>query len=98
MLKLRYVLPVSYVALATYVWIDFAHTAKDGLANIGLLLAVFPVTILGLFLGWLAGEETFVLLPSRFGYLADHAVFYVPSAAAVAAGLWLVGRWFDRRT
>jgi len=44
-----------------------------------LALYVFPVTILGLVAGKLIGRAEFLLIPGRFGYLADHAVFFFPS-------------------
>jgi hypothetical protein len=94
---MRYLLPGAYLALAAYAWFDFAATNPDGLANVGLMLVVLPITILGLLVGWLVGQEAFLLLPDRFGYLGNHAAFYVPSVLLLAAGLWLLGRWIDRR-
>lgn len=96
-MKWRIILPSVYIAMAAFVWIDFATTNPDGLANAGLMLAVLPVTVLGLLLGWLLGASEFVLLPSRFGYIADHALFYIPSVLLVAAALWVAGRRLDHR-
>ena len=90
-------MPAAYLALALYVWVDFMRTNPDGLANLGLMLTVFPVTIVGLLLGRAVGETSFVLLPDRFGYYGDHAAFYAPSVFLVAAGLWYLGRKIDLR-
>ena len=96
-MKLKYILPAAYFALASYAWIDFTNTNHDGLANIGLMLVVAPVTVAGLIVGWLIGEESFVLLPDGFGYLGGHAAYFFPSVLVVGAGLWWFGRWIDRR-
>jgi hypothetical protein len=60
-------------------------------------VVVLPITILGLLAGWALGEESFILLPDRFGYFGDHAVFYFPSVIVVAALLWRLGAGIDRR-
>ncbi len=44
-----------YLALATYVWIDFVRLPPDGLANLGLMIVTLPVTIVGLLLTWASG-------------------------------------------
>jgi hypothetical protein len=75
----------AYVVGGVAVWISLARTNPDGLANVGLVLYVFPVTILGLVAGKLIGRTEFLLIPDRFGYLADHAVFFFPSLLAVTA-------------
>jgi hypothetical protein len=75
-------LPVAlivYLAGGIAVWISFVRTHHDGLANVGLVLYVAPVTALGLAVGRLIGRTEFILIPDRFGYLGDHAVFYFPS-------------------
>ena len=89
----RVILPGAYVLLALAFWLDFARTAQDGLANLGLMLAVLPITLLG----WALGAQQFVLLPDRFGYLGNHAAFYVPSVIAIALVLFLLGERLDRR-
>ena len=95
--RARFILPGLYVLLAAYVWFDFSRTNPDGLANIGLMLVTLPVTLLGLGLGAIIGADSFVLLPDGFGYIGDHALYFVPAAAATAALLWLIGRAIDRR-
>lgn len=94
---MRYWLPLAYGALALWAWVDFAATNPDGLANLGLMAVVLPVTLIGLLLGRLIGAQEFVLLPDRFGYYLDHAVFFAPSVLLIAAGLWRLGRAIDRR-
>lgn len=95
--RARFILPGLYLALALYVWVDFTGIAHDGLANVGLMAVTLPVTLVGLLLGRLMGESSFVLLPDGFGYLTTHAIYYVPAVAITALLLWLLGRAIDRR-
>lgn len=83
--RLPVALCAAYVAGGVAVWISFARTNPDGLANVGLVLYVFPVTTLGLVAGKLIGRTEFLFIPNRFGYLADHAVFFFPSLLVVTA-------------
>lgn len=78
-------------------WWDFATTAPDGLANLGLMAVVLPVTLLGLLIGLAVGFPEFLPLPDGVGYYGANAVYFVPSAVLVAAGLWRLGRAIDRR-
>ena len=94
--RLRYWFPLAYGLLAAFIWWEFVHTNPDGLANVGLVIVVLPVTLLGLLIGWLIGMQEFLLIPDRFGYYWDHAVFFVPSALLVAALLWRFGLTVDR--
>ncbi len=95
--RARFILPGLYLALALYVWIDFTRIARDGLANVGLFLVTAPVTAVGLLIDWIIGSKRFALLPDGFGYLGNHALYYVPAVAVTAALLWLLGRKIDRR-
>ena len=82
--RLPAALSAAYLAGGIAVWIDFARTNPDGLANVGLLLYVLPVTILGLALGRVAGRSQFLLIPDSFGYWTSHALFFFPSLLVVA--------------
>jgi hypothetical protein len=93
---LRYWLPAAYAVLASLAWWDFATTAPDGLANIGLMVVVLPVTAIGLALGWAIGSEAFPLLPEGLGYLGSHAAYFAPSALLIALMLWRIGLAIDR--
>ena len=95
--RARFILPGLYLALALYVWIDFATAARDGLANVGLFLITAPVALVGLVIDSLASSSRFSLLPDGFGYLGNHAIYYVPAAAITTALLWSLGRAMDRR-
>ena len=95
--RARVILPGLYLAFALYAWIDFTRTAHDGLANVGLFLVTAPVTAVGLLIDSIIGSKSFALLPDGFGYLGDHALYYVPAVAVTAALLWLLGRKIDRR-
>jgi hypothetical protein len=88
-------LPGLYLAFAVYGWIDFANTSHDGLANVGLFLITAPVTLVDLLIGGMMGR-TSVLMPHGHGYLADHALYYVPAVALTALMWWLIGRAIDR--
>jgi hypothetical protein len=94
---MKFIVPVAYLLLAAYVWVDFVQTNPDGLANIGLMIVTLPIAALGLLLGWALGQESFVLLPSGFGYLGDHALYYWPSVLLIALGLYWIGVVFGRR-
>jgi len=95
--RARLILPGLYLLLALYVWIDFATAARDGLANVGLFLVTPPVAALGLLIDWMTGSTSFSLLPGGFGYLANHAIYYVLAVAVTAGLLFLLGRKIDRR-
>ena len=91
MQRLPKIISAIYLAGGLAVWISFARTNRDGLANVGLILYVFPISLLGLGAGWLTGRTEFLLIPDRFGYYGDHAVFFFPSLLAVAALIaWIV--------
>jgi hypothetical protein len=94
--RLRYWLPLAYALLAALTFWEFLNTNPDGLANVGLVIMVLPVTLLGLLLGWLIGAHEFLLIPDRFGYYWDHAAFFIPSAVLVAALFWRFGLAIDR--
>lgn len=83
-MKLRLIVPVLYLAVAAYAWVDFLRLPKHGLANVGPMLVTRPVALLGLVLTEVAGGDAFVLLPSGFGDYVDHALYYWPSVGATA--------------
>ena len=95
--RARFILPGLYLLLAAYVWVDFTRTNRDGLANVGLFLVTAPVAALGLLLDWTVGSSSFSLMPSGFGYLGNHAVYYGPAVLATVTLLFLLGRKIDRR-
>ena len=55
------------------------------------------MTLVGLLIDWLAGSKAFSLLPDGFGYLGNHALYYVPAVTLLTAFLWWIGRAIDRR-
>ena len=97
MVRARFILPGLYLALALCVWIDFALTNHDGLANIWLFAVTLPVTLVGLVFGSLVGEPSFSFMPTGFGYLTNHAFYYIPAVALTALLPWWIGRAIDRR-
>ena len=95
--RARFILTGLCLALALYVWVDFATAARDGLANVGLFAVTFPVTMVGLLVDTMAGSKAFLLLPDGFGYLGNHALYYVPAVAITTTFFWWIGRAIDRR-
>ena len=82
-----------YLAFAALIWVDFARANPDGFANVGLILAVLPISLLGIALTIFADKPDFPFIPDCCGYLTDHALFYVPSVAIIAGSiLWLTRR------
>ena len=96
-MKLGVLLPAAYCAVAGLAWVDFLRLPPDGLANLGLMLVVLPVTALDLLLRPSSSPGSFVLMPEGLPYYQAHALFFWPSVAAIAALFWLLGRWLDRR-
>lgn len=96
-MKLKYVLPGAYAIVALLAWLNFWRLPPDGLANVGLMLVVLPATLLDLALRSPSAPGSFVLMPDKFGYYGDHAVFFGVSALVMASLLWLLGARMDRR-
>ena len=86
---------IAYLAFAIYAWIDFTHINPDGLANVGLFLVTFPVTIVDLIMSGFVGQKS-VLMPNGHGYLGDHALYYVPAVIVTAILLYLPLRAVER--
>jgi hypothetical protein len=83
-----------YLAFAGDAWFDFTRINHDGLANVGLMMVTAPVALVGLLLSEGGGSE---LLPGGYGYLTDHAKYYVPAVAITALLLWSLARLIERR-
>ena len=96
-MKLKIVLPAAYCAVALIAWIDFALAPPDGLANLGLMLVVLPVTVLDLALRPADAPGSMVLMPDSLGYYVNHAVFFGCSVLLITGALWWFGRWLDRK-
>ena len=96
-LRLRIALPALYLSVAILAWVNFWQLPPDGLANVGLMLVVLPVTALDLILRSPEAPGSSVLMPDSFGYYGDHALFFGISVAVIAAFLWWVGAVLDRR-
>ena len=91
------ILPAAYCVLAALAWIDFVRLPPDGLANLGLMLVVLPVTLADLAIRAAVGSERSVLMPAGLGYYTAHAIFFGLSAALIALLLFFLGRGLDRR-
>jgi hypothetical protein len=46
--KLKYIIPAIYLLGGILVWIQFRGSPPDGLSNIGIVLYVLPMTMLGM--------------------------------------------------
>src|SRR3954462_10121007 len=68
--RMRYkmALPALYMVIALGAWFDFARLPPDGLANLGLMLVVLPITALDLALRPANNPGHSILMPDRFGY------------------------------
>jgi hypothetical protein len=86
-----------YAIVALLAWLNFWRLPPDGLANIELMLVVLPATLLDLALRPSNAQGSFVLMPDRFGYYGNHAVFFGVTALVIASLLWLLGALMDRR-
>ena len=97
LLRFRIALPAVYLSVALLAWVNFWLLPPDGLANVGLMLVVLPVTALDLILRSPEAPGSSVLMPDSFGYYGNHALFFGTSVAMIAAFLWWVGTVLDRR-
>jgi hypothetical protein len=95
-MKFKLVLPALYIAVALLAWLDFARLPPDGLANLGLMLVVMPITALDIALRPANSPGHSILMPDRFGYYGNHAVFFAVSVLVIATLLWIVGAAIDR--
>src|SRR4051794_35312248 len=95
--KLRLLLPAIYLVVALGAWIDFMRLPPDGLANLGIMLVIWPAALLDLALRPANESGRSMLIPERWGYYGDQSAFYWASVIVLAAGLYLIGRAVDRR-
>src|SRR5206468_3671702 len=96
-LRLKLLLPGFYLIAAQLAWLDFWRLPPDGLANVGLMLVVFPTALADLALRPDTAPEVSVLMPHGHGYVVDHALFFVPSVLLITSLLASLGWWIDRR-
>ena len=94
--RARLWLPVPYCLIALLAWMDFVKRPPDGLANLGLVLIVFPYTMLDQAMGSWLNVRGSVLMPSRHGYIRDHAIFFGGGVLFVTLLLFLIGTIIDR--
>lgn len=91
------ILPAIYCVIAIAAWIDFLRRPPDGLANLGLMIVVWPAALLDLTMRSPADTERSALMPQKWGYYGDHGIFFWVSVISIASGLWLIGAFVDRR-
>jgi hypothetical protein len=96
-LNVRIVLPGIYLLVALGAWLDFMSLPADGLADLGLMLVVLPITLLDVVLRSSKHPGDSILVPDRWGYYIDLSVFFWISVAMIAVALFLLGRLIDRR-
>ena len=81
---LKCLVPLLYLMGAAMIWLVFARTNPDGLANIWIVVYTLPIFLVGTFV---LGLE-FPYLPG--GYYQAHALYFWPSVVFLAALLFLV--------
>ncbi len=81
---LKYLVPLLYLVGAAMIWLVFARTNPDGLANIWIVIYTLPIFMIGTFV---LGLE-FPYMPGR--YYEAHALYFWLSAMLLAALLFLV--------
>ena len=96
-MPLRLILPGLYGLICAAAWLDFARLPPDGLANVGLMLTVLPVTLVDLGIQAVIARERSVFMLQGLGYYKAHAVFFWTAAAVLAGCLYLAGAAVDRR-
>jgi hypothetical protein len=89
---MKLIVPALYIAGAMGIWLAFARSNPDGLANIWIAIYTFPMVLIGTFL--LQGE--FPYLPGR--YYEAHALYFWPSVALLALALFFVFHGLQRLT
>jgi len=94
--EFRRILPLAYCAVAFVAWLNFMLLPPDGLANLGLMLVVFPVTLIDLALRPSSAPAEAVLVPDGLGYYVGHTVYFAVAVVVIAAALWWFGRFLDR--
>ncbi|MDB5947783.1 MAG: hypothetical protein JWQ33_2809 [Ramlibacter sp.] len=82
--RMKFAVPAIYLAGAMVIWLSFARSNPDGLANIWIAVYTFPFVIIGTFL--LKGDFPYV--PGR--YYEAHALYFWPSVALLAFALFFV--------
>jgi hypothetical protein len=91
-MKLRLLVPATYLALAGYAWIDFLEAKRAALAGLWLMVVTLPVTLIGALVGWLLARPPPIFEATGLGYVWDHALYFWPNVLAIALGLyWVVG-------
>ena len=78
----KVLVPAVYLLGAILVWVDFARTNPDGLANIGIVLYTLPIALFGIFI--LKREFPFV----HGGYYEAHALYFSAGVGILALVLF----------
>jgi hypothetical protein len=87
---MRFLLPGAYLAFCAYTWVEFMRLPPDGMANMGVFLAVLPVSLLGFLIRILLRTDGFPFIFEFLGYRWAHALFFFPSAALCT---WFIYRF-----
>lgn len=74
------------------------HASATGwLGELGAFLSDRTRAVLGLIIDMVAGSKRFFLLPDGYGYVMNHALYYVPAVVVTALLVYWLGRTIDRR-
>ena len=85
-------MPSAYILGAIFVWVDFAGSPPDGLANIWIALYTLPVMLLARLLT----QREFPYVNSSLGYYEAHAVYFWVSVFVIAILLFFLGFGFQK--
>jgi hypothetical protein len=83
MKKLKYIIPSIYLVVGICVWLQFMSSPPDGLANIGIVMYVLPITIIG----FLIFGKTFPFFSGS--YYVSHSKFFFMSILIITALIYL---------
>lgn len=89
-------MPLAYCGIALVAWLNFVLLPPDGLANLSLIVVVFPATLPHFALRPNSAPAEFVLIPEGLEYYAGHTVDFAAAVMVIAASLWRFGRFLDR--
>lgn len=86
-------IPLAYFLLGLVIWGGFMSAPPDGLANFGVALYVFPITIATRMMGL----DFPPFAPASLGYYGRHTAFYFPSLIIITAFIYLAAAKIFRK-
>ena len=91
------VVAVLYFLGGVAAWAQFAAFGSDGLGNLGLIVYVMPISIVGFGLGKLLGAKDFLFVPHGLDLTTASAIYFFPSLVLLTILVgWILPAWFRR--